>query len=182
MASLLRRIVASIVDAILAASCVFGLLRAGIGSREPLALIGVVVFALTAIPALMAVFEFRYGSTPGKWLARIRVTDDDGGRVRFSRALRRNFLKWCAPMGYATAAELGLVAHFRNLDFVSSTLLFAAYGLASMNVLAIWLSTYRQAIHDVLSDTLVLVAPRRTPIPPCPVKGLEEELHTGDRN
>lgn len=181
LASLYRRLTASIADAILAAACVYLLLRLGVATREPAALVADIAFAIVAIPALYAALEFRFGSTPGKAMLGIRVTDDDGGRVRFPKVLRRELLKWCAPMGYFSALELGWVAHLRNLEFVTSTLLFAAYGLASMNVLAIWLSTYRQAIHDLLSDTLVLRIPRPPQVPPCPVKGLEEELHTQDR-
>lgn len=180
LASLQRRILASIVDTILAAGCVVGLLILAMSLRNPSALVGAVVLAMVGIPMAMAGLEFWVGSSPGKALVRIRVTDDDAGRLRFGRALRRNLLKWVAPMGYFSALGLSMVAGFTGLDFVCSTLFFAAYGLASLDFLAIWLSTYRQAIHDVLSDTLVLNVRRRSPVPPCPVKGLEEELQTRD--
>lgn len=128
-----------------------------------------------------ALFESgRWRATPGKLALGMRVVDDDGGRLSFRRAWLRAMLNW-APIDLAYAAWI-LTAPLYDpaVPMLLRATLIGSYGLAGANVMAVWLTEYRQSLHDMICDTLVLLREPSHPIPRCPIRGLEEELSTPD--
>jgi len=183
-----RRIAAYAIDAAVVA-CVAGGVQAllvqatGWGLAEDRWLRSLAFLAFVSLPAwtYFATFESsRWRATPGKRVLGMRVVDDDGGCISFRRAFLRAALKW-APIDLAFAAwNLTAPLYDPSVPMLLRATLTGSYGLAGANVMAIWLGQYRQALHDLICDTLVLVRDPGAPIPPCPVKGLEQEVWTHD--
>lgn len=118
----------------------------------------------TVSPVLWGYFYFFEASylqaTPGKLAFRLRVADDDGGRLRPGRVLLRTsvkmmpiegaFLAFYLPSPWFTAAGRG---EFR----------LGAVFVVGMGLVYLMMSTWnpdRQCTHDLIADSIVLVRDR----------------------
>ena len=125
----------------------------------------------------MAVGVWRWGVTPGKLVMRLRVTRSDGGRVGLGRSLLRESLL------YPSVAFALLGAFFPGLYDATW------FGMGN---LVIWLISAilvsrprRQAIHDRILGTIVILArrrprPRRAPMPVDQGRILDPTSRAGD--
>lgn len=140
-AGLLRRLPAAFIDMVLAilssmvVSLVFGIVLGLIYAQSGLpretlkvnaALAGYMIWILWTF-FYFAVFESsKWSATPGKMLLKMRVLTVDGGRISFGQATRRHFSK-----------ILSVITLLAGLIWVQ-------------------LNSKRQALHDMLSDTVVV--------------------------
>lgn len=140
-AGLLRRLPAALVDILLAVlssmivSLLFGIVLGLIYAQSGLprdtlkvnaALAGYMIWILWTF-FYFAIFESsKWSATPGKMLLKLRVLTVDGARISFGQATRRHFSK-----------------------ILSVVTLLAGLVLIQLN-------SKRQALHDMLSDTVVV--------------------------
>lgn len=65
-----------------------------------------------------------WGTTPGKWLLRIMISDSSGTRLSFNNAIKRSFFCWLTGLGtgFPLISLVTLIYSYRNLDGIGTTL------------------------------------------------------------
>jgi uncharacterized RDD family membrane protein YckC len=99
--------------------------------------------------------EGKYGRTPGKWWAKIRVTRLDGSRLGYDLAILRYLLKYPALV-ISPLLEL----HFNAPSLVRERLDLANLVSWALSAILIWRTAKRRAIHDILTGSVVVRSPQ----------------------
>lgn len=93
-----------------------------------------------------AVFLSTFGTTPGKWLFKIKLTEANGGGLKFDTALSRSFKVWWRGLG-------------AGFPLISLVTLSVAYGKLTKNSITSWDSDCRVAVaHDRIGTLRVIIA------------------------
>ncbi len=140
MAGFALRVAAILIDSLI----IFGILMIFVGTALPVlfmstsigeigesAALGLLLAYFFGVPMLFILYQAafecsKFQGTPGKMAVGIKVTDMDGNKVSFLRAVGRNASK-----------------------IISSTIFFIGY------LMAIW-TDKKQGLHDMIASTLVI--------------------------
>ena len=170
-ASAWRRFLAALVDAALNTGLslvtLLPLLRESVESRSLLPVVGLSIIETVFFLWLVV----RFGLTPGKYVARIRIVDQGGAFPNWSRALLRAFpgilggilgtVQMNAmihsvplPVGPLSFTEFGRLLHDHGHRYVRLEHALTAFQFVDIG--AILLNRRRRAIHDFVAGTYVV--------------------------
>ncbi len=85
----------------------------------------VLIIAWAIISAVFIIYEFVFlsifGATPGKFLFRIRITENDGNKLSISKALKRVLYVFCFGHYLFMFQEIFLIAYFFSGRYYKKT-------------------------------------------------------------
>lgn len=172
-AGLIPRACASVIDGALLA-LVFSPLELGAYYfLEGMPLLIVVAVALLLADIYFIFFHARYGATPGKMLAKLRVKTPELGAIGFYEAFNRSLvylLMTCSTIAviYATLSQLppnslqatGLIDTRKLFEFYQpfwgDTLEWTVLCWTVVEVIALYMSEKKRTLHDFIGRTVVI--------------------------
>ena len=166
-AGLWKRLSAFLLDFLIIGAYILVLLGIGIGFNvltggtsllaSPIAM-NILAFVILVLPVILY-FALQESSvhqaTFGKRRAKIKVANNQGGRIDFWQALVRSAIKF---LPWQLAHMSVIYVWYSHQSSFSLFAVFVAEGLAIVYVIGLWFSKKHRTLYDLITGTFVIMA------------------------